>query len=280
MLVVGWFSPRRHHSTRRTPALPTTVSASRPRRVVPAIGCHRRRPGVDLRRRALQGLDERAGSEPTDRGHDPDGHRPGYWLVAGDGGIFSFGDRALLRVDRQHCLESNRFVGMAATATGKGYWLVAGRRGHLQLRRRALLRLHGRAPPQPTRRGDGGVPHEQGVLARRRPRLGAIFQLRRLALLRVHGRPAAPATGDRDVDRSGRQGLPHDREGRWCLQLRRTVLRTRGRRCTGPSHRQRRRATATGSCTRTARSRRSEARRFSLRPTRRWPASPSIRWPS
>jgi photosystem II stability/assembly factor-like uncharacterized protein/ribosomal protein L24E len=48
----------------------------------------------------------------------------GYWLVASDGGIFSFGDAAFqgstgsLRLNRP-------IVGMAATPSGTGYWLVA-----------------------------------------------------------------------------------------------------------------------------------------------------------
>jgi hypothetical protein len=52
----------------------------------------------------------------------PDGH--GYWLVATDGGIFSYGDGAFygstggLRLNKP-------VVGMAGTASGRGYWLVA-----------------------------------------------------------------------------------------------------------------------------------------------------------
>ena len=52
----------------------------------------------------------------------PDGG--GYWEVAADGGVFSFGDAhfygsaADLRVGQP-------FVGMAATPDGGGYWLVA-----------------------------------------------------------------------------------------------------------------------------------------------------------
>jgi hypothetical protein len=48
----------------------------------------------------------------------------GYWLVASDGGVFSFGDAefygsaAPLRLNQP-------IVGMAATPDGKGYWLVA-----------------------------------------------------------------------------------------------------------------------------------------------------------
>ena len=48
----------------------------------------------------------------------------GYWLVAADGGIFSFGDA------RFHGSTGNRrlhqpIVGMAGAASGRGYWLVA-----------------------------------------------------------------------------------------------------------------------------------------------------------
>ncbi len=52
----------------------------------------------------------------------PDGG--GYWEVAADGGVFSFGDAhfygsaADLRLGQP-------FVGMAATPDGGGYWLVA-----------------------------------------------------------------------------------------------------------------------------------------------------------
>jgi hypothetical protein len=52
----------------------------------------------------------------------PDGH--GYWLVASDGGIFSFGDAAFHgSTGNVHLNEP--VVGMAATPDGHGYWLVA-----------------------------------------------------------------------------------------------------------------------------------------------------------
>ena len=48
----------------------------------------------------------------------------GYWLVASDGGIFSFGDAKFY--GSTGAMTLNRpIVGMAATATGRGYWLVA-----------------------------------------------------------------------------------------------------------------------------------------------------------
>jgi hypothetical protein len=52
----------------------------------------------------------------------PSGH--GYWLVASDGGIFSFGDARFF--GSTGALYLNRpIVGMAATSSGHGYWFVA-----------------------------------------------------------------------------------------------------------------------------------------------------------
>ena len=52
----------------------------------------------------------------------PDGK--GYWLVASDGGIFTYGDAAFY--GSSGGLTLNRpIVAMAATPDGKGYWLVA-----------------------------------------------------------------------------------------------------------------------------------------------------------
>jgi hypothetical protein len=48
----------------------------------------------------------------------------GYWLVAADGGIFTFGDAALFGSTGAIAL-NKPVVGMAATADGRGYWLVA-----------------------------------------------------------------------------------------------------------------------------------------------------------
>jgi N-acetylmuramoyl-L-alanine amidase len=48
----------------------------------------------------------------------------GYWLVASDGGIFTFGDAGFY--GSTGALTLNRpIVGMAATPDGQGYWLVA-----------------------------------------------------------------------------------------------------------------------------------------------------------
>ncbi|HWE56604.1 MAG TPA: hypothetical protein VG435_13910, partial [Acidimicrobiales bacterium] len=48
----------------------------------------------------------------------------GYWLVASDGGIFSFGD-AHFHGSTGGVHLAQPIVGMAATPTGNGYWLVA-----------------------------------------------------------------------------------------------------------------------------------------------------------
>ncbi len=52
----------------------------------------------------------------------PDGG--GYWLVASDGGIFSFGDAQFY--GSTGAIHLNKpIVGMAATPDGTGYWLMA-----------------------------------------------------------------------------------------------------------------------------------------------------------
>ena len=52
----------------------------------------------------------------------PDGG--GYWLVASDGGVFSFGDAAFHGSTGN--IHLNRpVVGMASSPSGNGYWLVA-----------------------------------------------------------------------------------------------------------------------------------------------------------
>ena len=52
----------------------------------------------------------------------PSGH--GYWLVASDGGIFSYGD-ASFHGSTGSIRLNQPMVGMAATPSGDGYWLVA-----------------------------------------------------------------------------------------------------------------------------------------------------------
>jgi hypothetical protein len=65
----------------------------------------------------------RAGGDPiVGMAATPDGK--GYWLVASDGGIFSFGDASFVGSTGSLRLKRS-IVGMTATRDGKGYWLVA-----------------------------------------------------------------------------------------------------------------------------------------------------------
>ena len=82
-----------------------------------------RRRHLQLRRRRLPRLDGRHPAQPADRRH---GRRRasgnGYWLVASDGGIFSFGDAAFH--GSAVGMSVTPVVGMVATAGGHGYVVV------------------------------------------------------------------------------------------------------------------------------------------------------------
>ena len=52
------------------------------------------------------------------------GVRPGYWLVASDGGVFSFGGAKFFGSTGAIAL-TKPIVAAAATPSGRGYWLVA-----------------------------------------------------------------------------------------------------------------------------------------------------------
>ncbi len=54
----------------------------------------------------------------------PTSQPAGYWLVASDGGIFSFGNRSFFGSTGAMAL-NKPIVGMASLPTGDGYWLVA-----------------------------------------------------------------------------------------------------------------------------------------------------------
>jgi ribosomal protein L24E len=49
----------------------------------------------------------------------------GYWLVASDGGVFTFGDAPFLGSQAGHRLNAP-VDSIEATQNGAGYWLVAG----------------------------------------------------------------------------------------------------------------------------------------------------------
>jgi hypothetical protein len=52
----------------------------------------------------------------------------GYWLVARDGGVFSFGDARFFGSVASSPL-ARPVVAMAASASGQGYWLLTGAGG-------------------------------------------------------------------------------------------------------------------------------------------------------
>jgi hypothetical protein len=83
-----------------------------------------RRRHLQLRRRRFHGS---AGNIALNKpivgmAATPDGG--GYWLVASDGGIFSYGDAGFYGSTGNIAL-NKPIVGMAATPDGGGYWLVA-----------------------------------------------------------------------------------------------------------------------------------------------------------
>ena len=100
----------------------------------------------------------------------PDGK--GYWLVGADGGVFAFGDAALLRVTGcDHPQRAHR--GHDRHPRRQGLLARRARRRGLRLRRRRLLRVDGGHHAHPTHRGHGGDARRQGLLARGRRTAGS-----------------------------------------------------------------------------------------------------------
>ena len=92
----------------------------------------------------------------------PDGG--GYWLVASDGGIFTFGDAAFY--GSTGSLHLQPIVGMAPTPDGGGYWLVASDGGIFSFGDATFYGSTGGAAPQQADRRDGVDPRRRGLLAR------------------------------------------------------------------------------------------------------------------
>ena len=125
----------------------------------------------------------------------------GYWLVASDGGIFTFGD-AVFRGSMGGTRLNKPIVGMAATPTGNGYWLVASDGGIFTF---GDAVFHGSTREPESRRsgrGDGRDAHRQGLLdggdRRRhlRPRRRALLRPRHTRRLRHAVDIARRPTGD------------------------------------------------------------------------------------
>ena len=71
----------------------------------------------------------------------------GYWLLGADGGVFTFGRREVLRLDRRHAPQPTRGR-HGPDEDRQGLLARRDRRWHLQLRRREVLRLDRRDAPQ------------------------------------------------------------------------------------------------------------------------------------
>ena len=93
----------------------------------------------------------------------PSGH--GYWLVASDGGVFSFGN-AIFYGSTGSIHLNKPIVGIAPTPSGRGYWLVASDGGIFSYGDAQFYRIYRRAAPQPTHRRHGGYARRRGLLAR------------------------------------------------------------------------------------------------------------------
>ena len=133
----------------------------------------------------------------------PDGG--GYWLVGTDGGIFSFGDAAVLRIDGWKAL-NRPIASMTSTPDGGGYWLVASDGGIFSFGDAALLRLHGRHPSQQPIVGMASTPDGGGYWLVASD--GGIFSFGDAAVLRIDG-----WKGPEPTDR----GYGFDPRRRWLL---------------------------------------------------------------
>ena len=114
----------------------------------------------------------------------------GYWLVASDGGIFSYGD-ASFHGSTGSLVLNKPIVGMI---TGPGRRRLLPRRlgrRHLQLRHGALLRLARGADAQAPDRGGGGHADRQRLLVHRHRRTGLEFRRRPTTT----GRRPRPSSG-------------------------------------------------------------------------------------
>ena len=91
----------------------------------------------------------------------PDGG--GYWLVASDGGVFSFGNAAFHGSTGRH-RSNHPIVGMAATPDGGGYWLVASDGGVFSFGNAAFHGSTGGQPLERPHRGHGRHPRRRRLL--------------------------------------------------------------------------------------------------------------------
>jgi N-acetylmuramoyl-L-alanine amidase len=111
MVLIGWV-PVRALAASASASLPRAEDLTPPPNSVVPFG------GASLGVNALTDLNSPVvGMAPTHDGN-------GYWMVASDGGVFSYGDAAF-HGSTGNIVLNKPIVGMAATPDGGGYWLVA-----------------------------------------------------------------------------------------------------------------------------------------------------------
>ena len=85
----------------------------------------------------------------------------GCWMVASDGGVFSFGDAKFFGSTGNIKL-NKPIVGMAATPTGRGYWLVASDGGIFSFGDARFYGSTGGSPPPRPVSGMAATPNGRG----------------------------------------------------------------------------------------------------------------------
>ena len=184
---------------------------------------HSRRRGVLLRRRRLPRFGGRLlhlNQPIVGMAATPDGN--GYWLVAADGGVFSFGAAGFH--GSTGAIHLNQpIVGMAATPDGNGYWLVAADGGVFSFGDAGFHGSTGGHPSQPAHRGDGRHPRRQRLLAGGAPTAACSPSVMPASTVRPGPSISTAHRGNGRLSR--RQGVLARRSRRGHLLLRRCTIR-------------------------------------------------------
>ena len=149
---------------------------------------------------------------------DPNG---GYWLVASDGGVFTFGNAAVLGIDGRHrAQQADR--GHGPDRRRRRLLARRLRRGHLHLRRRGVLRVDRGHDAQQADRRHGRHQGRTGLLARRLRR--GHLHLRRRTVPGLDRQHRAQQADRRHGRHPGRRRLLARRLRRGHLHLRRRTV--------------------------------------------------------
>ena len=172
-------------------------------------------------------------------------HRPtaqGYRFVASDGGIFTYGNATVRRLDRRHHAWTPPVVGMAPDNATNGYWMAAADGGIFTLRRRlrswagwSAEASHGNRSPRTERRVEDRTQPQlsASTLSLQHSRRDGRSAIAGTWLPRCGRGPPATSAGSADEDEaSGRSCrlTPHDQRCRRMQWAMRTGGRRRGRR--------------------------------------------------